>query len=73
MKAINTIKDSSRCAEKSCKGLMMMKVAKLGWVGADVGKEQGWGGAGLDRSRAKWGRSRERQKQRRSKNGVGAG
>ena len=34
------IKGGSRRAEKSCKVLMMMKAAKLGWAGA--GKEQGW-------------------------------
>ena len=36
-----TIKGGSHRAEKSRKVLMMMKVAKLGWVGP-VGQEQGW-------------------------------
>ena len=31
---ICTIKGGSRRAEKSCKGLMMMLAAKLGWAGA---------------------------------------
>ena len=39
--------------KKSCKVLMMMKAAKLGWAGAGAGKKQGW-----TKSRARKGRSR---------------
>ncbi len=35
-----TIKGGSRRAEKSCKVLMMMKAAKLGWAGSGAGQEQ---------------------------------
>ena len=50
------MKSGSRSAEKSCKVLMMMKPAKLGWAGA--GKE-----LGRSRSRARKGRSRAGQEQ----------
>ena len=35
-----TIKGGYRRAEKSCKVLMMMKAAKLGWAGPGAGQEQ---------------------------------
>ena len=37
---IITIKGGSRRAEKSREVLMIMKAAKLGWVGSRVGQEQ---------------------------------
>ena len=48
-----TIKGGSRRAEKSCKVLMMMKAAKLGWAGAGAGP--GRAEAGQGRSRAEVG------------------
>ena len=48
-----TIKGGSRRAEKSCKVLMLMKAAKLGWAGAGAEKKQGW-----TKTRARKGRSR---------------
>ena len=82
---IFTIKGSSRRAEKSCKVLMMMmKAAKLGWVGPGAGQEQGMSKARVgqkreqDRSRAgagqEQGRSRAEQsiaKQGRKRAGAG--
>ena len=54
----DTIKGGSRRAEKSCKVLMMMmKVAKLGWVGP-AGQEQGWSKARVGLKHEQ-GRSRE--------------
>ena len=61
-----TIKGGSRRAEKSCKVLMMMKAAKLGWAGAGAGKKQGW-----TKSRARKGRSWAGQGQSRNWAGVG--
>ena len=63
-----SIKGRSHHAEKSCKVLMMMKAAKLGWAGAGAGLEQEQG-----RSRARQGRSRAGQEQGRSRNRAGAG
>ena len=55
----STIKSGSRHAEKSCKVLMMIKTAKLGWVGAGAGKKQGW-----SRSRVEAGTGQEQVKSR---------
>ena len=54
--------------KKSCKALMMMKAAKLGWAGAGAGKKQGW-----TKSRARKGRSRAGQEQGRSGKRARAG
>ena len=52
----------SPCQKKSCKVLMMMKAAKLGWAEAGGGKKQGW-----TKSRTRKGRSRAGQEQGRSR------
>ena len=54
--------------KKSCKVLMMMKAAKLGWEGAGADEKQGW-----TKSRARKGRSRSGQEQGRSRNWAGVG
>ena len=57
--APGTIKGGSRRAEKSCKVLMMMKAAKLGWAGAGLEQEQGQEGRKQGRSRAEVGTGQE--------------
>ena len=47
-----SLKAALAVPKKSCKVLMMMKAAKLGWAGAGAGKKQGW-----TKSRARKGRS----------------
>ena len=51
----NTIKGGSRRSEKSCKVLMVMKAAKLGWAGAGAGleQEQGRSSAGQEQGRSR--------------------
>ena len=61
---INTIKGGSRCAEKSCKVLMMMKAAKLGWAGAGPRAGPGRAEAGQDSSRAEVGTGQEQGRSR---------
>ena len=58
--------------KKSCKVLMMMKVAKPGWAGPGAGQEQGRSrvGAGLEQGRSRLG---AKQEQGRSMSGAGAG
>ena len=46
--------------KKSCKVLMMMKAAKLGWAGTGAGKEQGWSRSRARKTEA--GRAGARQK-----------
>ena len=65
---INTIKGGSRRAKKSCKVLMMMKAAKLGWAGAGARKKQGW-----TKTRARKGRRWAGQEQGISRNWAGVG
>ena len=52
--------------KKSCKALMMMKAAKLGWAGAGAGRKQGW-----TKSRARKGRSRAEAGQEQAEVGTG--
>ena len=65
-----TIKGGSSRDEKSCKVLMMLKAAKLGWAAVGAGKKQGW-----TKSIARKGRSRAEagQEQGRSRNWAGVG
>ena len=51
----STIKGGSRRAKKSCKVVMMMKAAKLGWAVSGAGQEQT-----MSKPRAAWGHARSR-------------
>ena len=69
-KGLNTIKGSSRRAEKSRK-VLMMKAAKLGWASSRAGQEQTMSrpGAGWEHARSRPGAMQE---QGRSKSWAGA-
>ena len=56
-----TIKGGFRRAEKSCKVLMMMTAAKLGWAGSGAGQEQTMSrpGAGWEHARSRPGAMEE--------------